>query len=235
MNTHLWDESLSAYRDALIDGKPIQKVTEQANAWAIEFDVAEPEKFSSIIQSVFDSEKEVVRAGSPYFSFYLLSAFVKSGLYEKAFAYIRTHWKKMLDWGATTWWEMWQPTASFCHGWSAAPTYFLSAEILGVKPAKPGWEEVLIHPHSTDLQWAKGVVPTPIGNVSVEWKSEETFEMTIEIPTRARIAIPIRKSGLIMVNGEKDGLPMGVSRLEDRGGFAFLQAKRQGRYRFTST
>lgn len=234
MKTHLWDDSISAYRDAIIEGKVLDKVSEQANTWAIVFDVPQPDKFSPIIESVFDPQNDVVRAGLPYFSFYILSAFARAGDYDRALTYIRTNWKRMLDWGATTWWEKWEPTWSFCHGWSAAPTYFLPAEILGVKPAKPGWEEILIHPHPVDLQWATGVVPTPVGNVSVEWKSEKTFEMTVKIPTRARIAVPIHKVAAIAVDGERDRLPIGVSRLEDENGFALFSIQEKGKHQFSS-
>jgi alpha-L-rhamnosidase len=234
MNTHLWDRPLSAYQDALIDGRVISKLSEQANAWAIVFGVPEPESSSKIVQSVFDSEREVVRAGSPYFSFYLLSAFAKAGLHEKALAYIRSHWKKMLDWGATTWWETWKPTASFCHGWSAAPTYFLSAEILGVNPRKPGWAEILIHPHPAELQWARGSVPTPEGDVNVGWKSEEKFEMTVEVPTAAQVRIPLRKGGSISVNGAEGLLPVGVGRLENENGYAAFSIIKKGKYTFSS-
>jgi alpha-L-rhamnosidase len=234
MKTHLWDESISAYRDAIIEDKLLSKVSEQANTWAIVFGVPSKNLFSKIIQAVFDSLKDVVRAGSPYFSFYLLSAFVQAGDYSRALTYIRNNWKRMLDWGATTWWEKWEPTWSFCHGWSAAPTYFLPAEILGVKPAKPGWEEILIHPHPVDLQWAKGVVPAPVGNISVEWKSDENFEMTVEIPTMARVAVPLRQNGVLLVNGKRDRWPVGVSRLEDDGGHAFFRVDEKGTYQFSS-
>lgn len=234
LNTYLWDESVSAYRDALIEDKVIEKVSEQANAWAIVHDVPVRERWRGIIRSVFGGGKAVVRAGSPYFSFYLLSAFARAGEYERALSYIQTHWKRMLDWGATTWWEMWQPTASFCHGWSAAPTYFLSAEILGVKPARPGWEEILVHPHPVGLEWAKGEIPTPKGDVSIEWKSGETFEMKAETPAKAQIQIPLRKHALIAVNGNERILPSGIARLEDDNGCGVFVVERPGEYIFSS-
>ena len=131
--------------------------------------------------------------------------------------------------------KKWEPTWSFFHDWSAAPTYFLPAEILGVKLAKPEWEETLIHSHLVDLHWATGVVLTLVGYVSVEWKSDESFDVTVKIPTKARIAVPLRRKGVLLVNGERDRLPMEVYRLRDLDGFAVFRVEKEGTYRFSSS
>lgn len=57
---------------------------------------------------------------------------------------------------------------SLCHGWASGPTAWLSRHVLGVRPIKPGCSEIEINPHLGDLQWAKGVFPTPKGDVRIE-------------------------------------------------------------------
>ncbi len=79
----------------------------------------------------------------------------------------------MLDEGATSCWETFpgfekgRLTRSHCHGWSAAPAYFLGAYVLGVRPLAPGFARTLISPSLGDLRWAKGSVPTPHGRIDI--------------------------------------------------------------------
>jgi len=245
INAHLWDSELSVYHDARLNGLLIDKVSQQANSLAIVFDVAPREQWSKILDYIHDSTKTVVQSGSPYFSFYVLEAMYKAGRYEQALQYIRKRWGEMLDWGATTWWENWQPAGSFCHGWSSAPTHNLPAEFLGVKPTAPGWTEIEIKPHPVDLKWAKGIVPTLNGDVRVEWhvtsnRSKEqkagrsSFEMSLEIPSRcsARVFVPLAGKGIIKVNGQIRKLPKDVARLTDEEGYARFEIRGRGEYKF---
>ena len=57
--------------------------------------------------------------------------------------------------------------------------------ILGVAPAEPGFARCRIEPHLGSLQWAKGVVPTPRGDVRVSWRRNEKGRLTFEIETPA--------------------------------------------------
>ncbi|MEK7670761.1 MAG: alpha-L-rhamnosidase C-terminal domain-containing protein, partial [Bacteroidota bacterium] len=115
------------------------------------------------------------------------------------------------------------------------PTYFLSAEILGVKPNKPGWEEILIAPHPCDLLWARGKVPTPRGIVSVEWKATEEFRLRLETPAQALVVAPLMKKGNVLVTDDQGNLATTVERLPDEGRYAKVQFKEPGSYRILST
>ena len=83
-------------------------------------------------------------------------------------------------------------TRSHCHGWSSAPTYFLSRFILGVQPAEPGFKKAIINPHFGDLKWARGTYPTPQGVIKVEWKKLENGEYDIKVdsPVPYEIVMP---------------------------------------------
>ena len=65
------------------------------------------------------------------------------------------------------------PGASFCHGWSGGPTYNLSADIVGIRPLKPGFAEVGVTPHWVGLRRAVAVVPTAGGEVRASWLRNE--------------------------------------------------------------
>lgn len=85
---------------------------------------------------------------------------------------------------------------SLCHGWSAGPAAWLSAEVLGVRPTRPGFAEIEIRPHLCDLEWAEGNVPTPQGVVGVRHeRGPDTFVSQITLPagTVARVGVPKRR------------------------------------------
>jgi alpha-L-rhamnosidase len=235
INARLWNAERHVYHDARLNGELIDQVGQQANSLAIGFEIAPKEKWQKILDYIHAPAENVSQAGSPYFSFYVLAAMYKAGRHQQALQYIHERWGKMLDWGATTWWEMWQPRASFCHGWSAAPTHDLPAEFLGVKPVAPGWSEIEIKPHPANLTWAKGRVPTLKGNVGVELRiTKATFAMTVEIPTgcTAYIFVPrIGKAGT-KVNGQSKKLPAGVARLGEENRYIKFAIKRGGKYEF---
>ena len=195
----LWDPLMCCFRDSWKDGVLSEKITEQANCWAVDFGAAPEGMEASILEALFDKHVSTVQTGTPYFAFYVLSAMAKGRKHQQCLEYIRTNWGMMLDWGATSWWEQWDPKASLCHGWSSGPTHFLQAEILGVKPFKPGWEEILIEPQPAGLARASGKVPTPKGIVSVEWKQEDDFSVTVDIPVSARVVVPVSKEDLISI------------------------------------
>jgi hypothetical protein len=246
INARLWNAERNAYHDARLNGELIDQVSQQANSLAIVFEVAPKERWQKILDYIHEPAKNVSQAGSPYFSFYVLAAMYKAGRHEQALQYIRERWGKMLNCGATTWWEMWQPMASFCHGWSAAPTHDLPAEFLGVKPAAPGWAEIEIKPHFADLVWAKGRVPTPKGDVNVEWRvsvkspkrgrraAKPSFRMTIEIPVdcTARVFVPrIGKRTLKMRSPKRKPVSL-RRRLGNDGDCSEYEIKQGGKYEF---
>lgn len=135
----------------------------------------------------------IVRCGSPYFSFYWLWALNAAGHYQEAVDYIRSRWKVMLDAGATTAWEVWNPGASLCHGWSSGPTSLLPMYVLGVRPLSDGMRRILVAPNPSGLVWAKGTVPTPRGKISVSWRqSGSGLRVTVEAPmgTATEVVIP---------------------------------------------
>jgi hypothetical protein len=237
INARLWNAERHVYHDARINGDLVDSISQQANSLAIAFEVAPKEHWGSIFDCIHDETKTVIQSGSPYFSFYVLAAMYKAGRHEQALQYIRKRWGEMLDWGATTWWEMWQPMASFCHGWSAAPTHALPAEFLGVKPVAKGWDEIEIKPHPANLTWAKGLVPTLRGNVRVEWRiTKAAFTMTVEIPAgcTAYIFVPQLGKAGVKVNGQSKKLPAGVARLGEENGYKRFESKRGGKYEFVA-
>jgi hypothetical protein len=62
---------------------------------------------------------------------------------------------------------------SLCHGWASGPTAWLAENVLGFHPLEPGSKKLLIKPELADLDWAKGVFPTPYGPIAVNHSKDK--------------------------------------------------------------
>lgn len=216
INEHLWDEREQAFIDAIhADGKHNQVFSVQTQTMVYLCDAVTDERRPIARKYLYEKPEGFVWFGSPFALFFLLEAYAKDGKFENILNIIRDQWGAMIAYGATTAWETLSPrTRSHCHAWSAAPAYFLSTYILGVRPkgiaqdtgqkVKSGTKtmEYFIAPKPCDLQWARGRFPVPdwvIGErhrkreISVRWeRGERHFSLWFELPelVRAEIILP---------------------------------------------
>ncbi|AWI09329.1 family 78 glycoside hydrolase catalytic domain [Ereboglobus luteus] len=208
INTHLWDAKRRAYIDCIrADGTRSVVFSQQTHTAATIAGVPTPERAARARKIMSEAPEGFVKAGSPFFMFFVLEGLAREKRGADMTRLIRDYWGKQIKAGATTFWEMYHAdkprmTRSHCHGWSAAPTYFLSAHVLGVQPARPGYATVRIAPQPGGLDWARGRVPTPRGVVEVFWKinrdkkraanAAPAFELRATLPpgTPAEIEIP---------------------------------------------
>jgi len=218
VNARLWSEERGAYVDACIDGEQSRRLSQQANAVCIAYDIAPPERWERIFATIldesrlaltsigmmsapyqvdFDEERHVVLA-QPFFMHHVHRALARAGRYDDLIWNIRQRWGAMIEAGATSIWEVWHPMASQCHAWSTTPTFDLSTEVLGVVPLEPGFARVRIAPQPAGLDWARGVFPTMKGDIRLAWeKREEEFKLSAAIPegSTAEITLPSRPGG----------------------------------------
>ena len=113
-----------------------------------------------------DPENGVVLANT-FYSHFVYEALCGHGRLSDALRMMRERFGPMLARGATTLWESFEPSASYCHGFSASPTYHMSRRILGVSPASPGFGSIQVQPDLCELEFAEGVVPTAKGDIEV--------------------------------------------------------------------
>jgi alpha-L-rhamnosidase len=163
---------------------------------------------------------------TPYYGNYLLTAMARLGHRREAVAWMKSYWGGMLDAGATSFWEAWDPAwaggdpharleaddkvgynASLAHGWSSGPAAWLMEEVLGVKALAPRFRRVEIRPALAGLDWAKGAVATPHGAVKVEILSDRVI-VTIPTGIEATVVLPVGKVSLseFESNGDADGI-----------------------------
>ncbi|GIP39298.1 hypothetical protein J31TS4_25780 [Paenibacillus sp. J31TS4] len=217
VNRHLWSEEKQAYLDCIhTDGRLSSIFSMQTQTVAYLCEIAEEERKRTLEKYLLESPKDFVPIGSPFMSFFYYEALARMGEYRRMLDDMRLQYGQMIDYGATTCWEMYlkrdaggeviptELTRSHCHAWSAAPGYFLGASVLGVQAAEPGWTRVTIEPQPADLLWAKGSVPLPgEGRIDVAWRVLRAGHLAIQVTVpggiEADVRLPARYTGTIEV------------------------------------
>ena len=210
VNAQLWNDEKRAYTDCLRDGKHSQVFSQQTQTAAYVAGVARGSRARRCWEIAQNPPDGFVRAGSPFFEFFLLEGYQRQGRHQDFLDTIRRDWGRMMDLGATTFWETWSSTSdrltrSHCHAWSAAPTYFLSTHVLGVRPGGPGFEPVIIEPHPCDLAWCRGTMPTARGDVEVQWENQpgRPFVLRVRAPEALAIRAILPREGAFLLNGKE--------------------------------
>jgi len=118
----------------------------------------------------------------PFISYFELAARFQLGLDSSALDLLRREWGYMTLYGPGTMWETIGPFGgpptdqhpSYDSGWSSGGAPALTQYVLGVTPTSPGFATFTVEPHSGDLWWASGDVPTPHGPIHVSWRRDGT-------------------------------------------------------------
>jgi alpha-L-rhamnosidase len=215
VNAHCWSEERGAYVDALHDDRAREHLSEPTNTLALLCGVV-PDERCAAVQAIVERAVEgnfrawmpgqeqwgdggIAPVGSPWFLFFTCEALHAAGRTDLVLRILREQWRRMLDLGATSFWETFPAlgegghwSRSLCHGWSAAPAYFLSRLVLGVRPLAPGQTVIEVAPHTVGLQWAKGTVPTPLGDVRVAWRRRDDGGVDLDVTAPQGIEVITR-------------------------------------------
>jgi alpha-L-rhamnosidase len=204
-----WDEEKGGYIDSYVSGK--RSVTRHANIFAVMFDIADSARQQRILNCVLLND-QVTQITTPYFKFFELDVMCKLGQLDSTTRLMRDYWGGMIRLGATSIWELYDPTESgvqhyamygsrygksLCHAWGGGPIYLLGRYYLGVCPTSPAYETFEVAPQLGGLERIQGVVPTPNGTVSVEADARRV-RVTASCP-----------GGTLSWNGQKIALPAG--------------------------
>lgn len=204
-----WDEEKGGYIDSYVSGK--RSVTRHANIFAVMFDIADSARQQRILNCVLLND-QVTQITTPYFKFFELDVMCKLGQLDSTTRLMRDYWGGMIQLGATSIWELYDPTESgvqhyamygsrygksLCHAWGGGPIYLLGRYYLGVYPTSPAYETFEVAPQLGGLERIQGVVPTPNGTVSVAADARRV-RVTASCP-----------GGTLSWNGQKIALPAG--------------------------
>jgi hypothetical protein len=176
-----WNNQKQALVHSRVNGKQTDNVTRYANMFGIFFNYFTEAQKQQVKKSVLLNDN-IQKITTPYMRFYELEALSAMG--EQAFVLkeMKSYWGGMLNLGATSFWEEYNPTKtgtehlamygrkfgkSLCHAWGASPIYLLGKYYLGVKPTSPGYATYVVEPNLGGLQWMQGKVPTPDGDIEL--------------------------------------------------------------------
>ncbi len=179
--TAFWSADKGAFIHNRENGKMSEQVTPYTNMFAVLFDYLDNEKTEAVKKNVL-LNPDALKITTPYMRFYELEALCALGEHNHVLKEIRDYWGGMLNLGATSFWEKYNPNEkgtehlamygrpygkSLCHAWGASPIYLLGKYYIGVNPEKEGYKEFSIRPVLGDLKWMEGSVPTPNGDIKV--------------------------------------------------------------------
>jgi alpha-L-rhamnosidase len=196
----------------------------QTNAMAVVSGAATTSSREAIWQSVLSRINDPASTDvvTPYYGFYVLTAMANLDHRADALRWMRQYWGGMLNEGATSFWEAYDPHwptqdfhaslqadnkegyyVSLAHGWSSGPAAWLIEQVLGIVPTARGFAQVTIRPDLAGLNWARGARPTPRGLLRVD-ASQTSIKITLPPATVATLLLPFAPgSGVILDNGHQ--------------------------------
>jgi len=205
-----WDEERSLFADSWHDGEMSEFYSWQTNVLAVYGGIALSEQYTRIFEQLFSEEEPYELFGegetnNPYFKYFVLESAFALEHRDWAMNLIRWYWGAMLEQGATTWWELFDPSISEeespslsrCHGYGVSPNGFLFTELVGIRPQKPGFTAAYFNPMPEVVPWVKAQIPTPYGRILVEWQTGEDgqFEALVDANHPLDI-VPVLAPGL---------------------------------------
>lgn len=117
---------------------PQRQVSWLSQVWMVLSGTLSPKEGARALTAVLD-DPAACRPGSPYAYHYLIEALIACGMEERAREELVKYWGGMVERGADTFWEVYDPADdfkspygfhpvnSYCHAWSCTPVYFINA------------------------------------------------------------------------------------------------------------
>jgi hypothetical protein len=207
INRHLFWEARGVYRDAIHRGVPVPLVSLQANLAALYAGLVPPSRIDALLETIWESP-DFPRPFGPSYYLIVIEALAAAGRQDAIWPVIRDYWGPMLERGATTWWEVFDPTTpdwsyphtflgntatfecdwipiSACHGWSNVPGYAIPRYLLGVDLGQLCDNRIIVRPalppHWKRVSYA---VPVPGGilRLHLHQRAGETRVEVLECP-----------------------------------------------------
>jgi hypothetical protein len=203
-----WDDEVRSVVDWVRGGERTRHVSRFTTAWALLAGLGDPVRRAAMADLLAHPAGRAEPTTTGYGQTYNVAALFEARHPETALALIRRYWGGMLERGATTFWESFDPEedpateldlygrrygVSRCHGWSGAIAGTLATYVLGASMREPGGRRVTLRPQLGNLAWAEGAIPTPLGLLRVRWTATGA---RIEIPPGMRADVVWRERTL---------------------------------------
>ncbi len=128
---YLWDEEIQFF----VSGQDRQ-VSWASQIWMVLAGVVTEEESKQLMKHLLE-EKPEIGIATPYMYHHFIEALLIAGEKELAISEMKTYWGGMIEDGADTFWELYDPKDkefspygshlinSYCHAWSCTPTYLI--------------------------------------------------------------------------------------------------------------
>ncbi|MEO6080660.1 MAG: family 78 glycoside hydrolase catalytic domain [Steroidobacteraceae bacterium] len=200
------------YIDGLYaDEKPSANASQHANMFPLALGLVPDAQRASVIAKV----KELKMSVGMVTALFLVRGLGEAGEGEQLIELFTNAewpgWARTLALGGTATWESWNSNTednSQSHAWGAAGLEGYVRYILGIKPTKPGYEDVQIKPllFGTKLLSARGTIPTDRGDISVSWeRSGDRYAMTVSLPVNVTSFVHVPKGSVTNNTVRVDG------------------------------
>lgn len=135
LKTEAAEKLYDAEKGFFISGENGQ-ISWASQIWMILAGVTDKDTANDILNRL-PSEENAVKMNSPYAYHHYIQALIDTGMKEEAYRAMHAYWGGMIEHGADTFWELYNPedpyvspyggliVHSFCHAWSCTPAYFL--------------------------------------------------------------------------------------------------------------
>ncbi len=210
-----YQKTLAALQEKLIDpqtgifkdGESTKHSSLHANLFPLAFGLVPEKNRKRVIAFI----KQRGMRCSVYAAQYLLEGLYEQGEAQTALDLMLADgdrsWKHMLNSGTSITWEAWdnkyKPNQDWNHAWGAAPANILPRYVIGVRPTKPGWSEILIAPQPASLTSLLGKVPSPRGPVHLKWeKATNIWQIALPPGVSGLISLPASENTKALVQGK---------------------------------
>ena len=205
-----WNEEAGLYVDAIVEGRQLTRLfSEHTNFQALGAGLGAGGRTNRIIHGMLSEQLNITESDTMFMDIVCTGLF-DSGEAELAMRLMEERYDRFRKAGLNTLCEEFSPWMTMRLGrWisrfraiaqSAActPPYVLNRAVLGVRPVAMGFRRCRIAPQPGMLEWARGKVPTPLGDIEVHWRIEEgRMALNVNIPDgmSAELVLPGDNAG----------------------------------------
>jgi Bacterial alpha-L-rhamnosidase 6 hairpin glycosidase domain len=198
LNTTLYLPDEGRYLTNIYQGAPTPP-TPQAQAWALAYDLVQPGETESVVSALLEllSPDPANPNLEIYGMYWVLEALGHTGHISEGLDIITSYYGRLIDLGATTWWEKFTSdqfwSASLSHGWGSGPTWFLTTYYLGLR--QTGQQSWTFIPSFAGRDYASGSLPLQDGLLQAAWQTQNCQQRMIDLSapanTHGQVIIPI--------------------------------------------
>jgi hypothetical protein len=230
LREYFWNEKEGLFADALLESGLSNKYSEHTNGMALALKIATVDQGRSIVEKLLADDPNLfikrstgITIVTPAMSYFLHQGIAYYGDVDASFNLLRKRFDHMLaaQHNGTLWEEWWldgtgrsgkfdpQQTRSDAQTESAFIPALFAEFLLGVKPSKPGMEEMSLELPQTKIKKITSTIPSPMGNISVKWNRALSKNKSLQL------VIP--KGMEIKLDVESFKMPQGKSlRINDK-------------------